>query len=479
MKHAYFFKHVAVVSAGGLLAKAIGVVYRIPLANALGGYGMGLYQMAYPLFCLVLTLCSAGVSAAMARAVASGAAEGRAALFAALRLFAVPGTLGMLLLCLLALLAAGWQGERGLVGCYLALAPAVPFTALIAVLRGYFQGRREMFPSAASEVFEQLVKAGAGLFFAMRCTDALSAARAALFAVTMSEGASLLLLLVHAWGTERARTLSVRPALDTGMLFSAFPVMLTASLLPLSHMLDSVVIVRLLSRHTADAVALYGLLAGNAAPLVGLPATLCAGLTAAIVPAVAARGGGDVRRSVKAALLAAVGLGGACAAGLFVLARPVTALLYPSLTAGEGAVLVRILRISCASAVTLAGLNTLSAALTGMGCAKRAALALLTGAAVKLALQCLLVGDPRWSVYGAAAAGSACYLVAFLLDLVYTMVEIRKDGRSEHDHGHRFGRRARRRHHARACRAAGGGQSVCAHADASLGTKFTRRGDRV
>ena len=56
----HFLKNAAVVSLGGLAAKAIGVVYRIPLANMLGGYGAGLYQMAYPLFCLMLTFSSVG-----------------------------------------------------------------------------------------------------------------------------------------------------------------------------------------------------------------------------------------------------------------------------------------------------------------------------------------------------------------------------------------------------------------------------------
>ena len=61
LRRARFLKNAAVISLGGLFAKVIGVFYRIPLANLLGGYGMGLYQMAYPLFCLLLTFSSAGI----------------------------------------------------------------------------------------------------------------------------------------------------------------------------------------------------------------------------------------------------------------------------------------------------------------------------------------------------------------------------------------------------------------------------------
>ena len=73
----HFLKDAAIVSLGGLAAKAIGVMYRIPLANLLGGYGEGLYQMAYPLFCLMLTFSSVGIPTVVARAVAAECAAGR------------------------------------------------------------------------------------------------------------------------------------------------------------------------------------------------------------------------------------------------------------------------------------------------------------------------------------------------------------------------------------------------------------------
>ena len=489
MKHAGFFKHVAVISLGGLIAKAIGAIYRIPLANMLGGYGLGLYQMAYPLFCLMLTFSSAGVPSALARTVAAERAAGREGdtLKTALRLFALPGLLGTALMAALAPVAAAWQGDGGLAGCYFALAPAVFLVALVAVLRGYYQGKSDMLPTALSEIVEQLVKAGAGLALASRFSAPVLAARAALFGVTMSELAALLFLAVRArgeCGVRRDRRLRFRRPADTGILFSALPVMASAALLPLSHMLDSVVIVRLLARHTADAVSLYGLFAGSAASLISLPATVCYGLVAASVPPIAAcfaRGNAEEgRRRATLAVLVTLALALPCAVALFAFARPAVSLLYPSLAAEEADVLVKLLRLSSVSAATLAGLNTISACLTGMGRAKRAALAMLAAVAVKFVLEFSLVGDPAWSVYGAAVASNACYLVAFFLDLLYTMRK--SDERKKvkrYDHDHRIGRRAGRRYGARARGGAGGGQGSRAHADASLGAGADGRGDRI
>jgi stage V sporulation protein B len=38
-------KGAAVIAGGGLVAKVIGALYRIPLTNLIGGEGIGLYQL--------------------------------------------------------------------------------------------------------------------------------------------------------------------------------------------------------------------------------------------------------------------------------------------------------------------------------------------------------------------------------------------------------------------------------------------------
>ena len=44
-----FIKGAIISSLGGFISKVLGAVYRIPLTNILGGEGMGIYQMVYPL----------------------------------------------------------------------------------------------------------------------------------------------------------------------------------------------------------------------------------------------------------------------------------------------------------------------------------------------------------------------------------------------------------------------------------------------
>ena len=478
MKHAKFLKNAAVISAGGLLAKGIGVLYRIPLANLLGGYGEGLYQMAYPLFCLMLPLSSAGVSTVVARAVAARRAAGRmgGTLPAALRLFSLLGLGATALMLLLSHPVARLQGEEALVGCYLALAPAILPVAILCVLRGWWQGQGEMAPTACSEIVEQLIKAGAGLLLASRFyAQPVRAAQAALFAVALSECAAL---LVVAFRT-RERRCPLLPMRGGELFFSALPAMTNAALLPLSGMLDSVLVVRLLARTTPRAVHLYGLFTGGALALVSLPATLCCGFVAAAVPAVSAAGGGKegAERALTAlAFTFAIAL--PCAAGIFLFAPVIAGLLYPALSAQDAEVLVRLLRLMCVSSAALAAVDTLAACLTAMGRAKCAMRAMLCAVLCKAALQIILVG--KLGITGAAIAANGCYLVAFFLDLFYTVDTVKADRREKrHVVHHRTRNKEGGSDAGRACGASKGGRRRRAHRNAPLGGKLEGGGDRL
>ena len=76
-KEKSFLSGALVLSLGGLLAKVLGALYRIPLTNILGSYGMGLYQLVFPLFSLLLTISTAGIPVAVSKLVAEKIALGK------------------------------------------------------------------------------------------------------------------------------------------------------------------------------------------------------------------------------------------------------------------------------------------------------------------------------------------------------------------------------------------------------------------
>lgn len=416
-------KGAAQIAAGGFLAKLIGAAYRIPLTNLLGGEGVGLYQLVYPVYCLLLTVSATGIPSSLAKLVAERQASGKsvAPLFStAMRLFLCIGAVGTLLMAALAPVLSALQGERGLLFGYFALAPSVLLTSAISVFRGYFQGQGNMLPTATSEVMEQLVKVGVGLLFAwLFRANLYLAVTAVLFAVSVSEGVTALYL----W----ARFRRSRPLPSVGervparrVLALSLPVTLSSLLLPLSGLVDSVALVRIMRGYAENAVALYGLFSGGAVTIINLPVSVCYGLAAATVPAVAADRAGAKKRIFKSLGLT-LALSAVAAVGLYLFAGTAVGLIFRSLRADERQILTALVRVYSLSAVTLSATQTLSASLTALGKPLRSAIAMGVAVALKTGLGILLVHNPTLSVFGAAIAANAGYLLSFLLDLIFVL----------------------------------------------------------
>ena len=71
-----FLKGALILTVAGVLVKVIGSVNRILLSRLLGGEGVGLYQMAYPIYLLALSISSAGIPVAISIIVAEKVARG-------------------------------------------------------------------------------------------------------------------------------------------------------------------------------------------------------------------------------------------------------------------------------------------------------------------------------------------------------------------------------------------------------------------
>ncbi len=431
-----FLKGAAWIAAGGFGAKIIGALYRIPLTNLIGGRGLGLYQLVYPVYCLLLTVSATGIPSSIAKLTAERVAKGendRAVLKTAMKLFLWIGVAGALVMAITAPFLSAAQGSEEVLGGYYALAPSVLLVSAISVFRGWFQGRNRMFPTALSEITEQSVKVGFGLLFAYLFRDNIAKAVVfLLLAVSLSELVTLFLMLflykrAHAPREEKKNR--GRVAMKTVLKLS-IPVTFSSILLPLSALLDSVLAPRLLGAYAQDAVTLYGLFAGGAVTVINLPVSVCYGIAAASVPRVAMAeqktGKNSARRRILFSLGITFAVGAASAAGLYLFAEPAAKIVFRSLAGDELSVLIGLIKAFSISALTLSCVQTLSACLTAQGKPQYAALSMLIALTVKTGIYAFLLRDPSTSVFGLVYATNIAYAVAFLLDLLYNMYITRK-----------------------------------------------------
>jgi stage V sporulation protein B len=424
-----FIKSAVIIAGGGFVAKLIGAVYRVPLTNFIGSEGIGLYQMVFPFYCLLLTVSATGIPSAIAALTAervAGGKSGRLLFKTAMKLFLFIGGLGTLLMGLIAPALARAQGEISLIDGYRAIAPAVLLVSAISVFRGYFQGYNKMSPTAVSEIIEQVVKVGAGLVFAyIHRGNPYRAVTWLLFAVSLSEGAALLFLCIK---FRRLRDLRERLKDDSrvaikGILKRSFPVTLSSGLIPLSSLLDSILAVRMMGRYSMNPVGLYGLFSGGAVTVINLPVSICYGLAAASIPAVAGERGDFKKRKKKIifSLLITLLVSIPCAVGLYLFSPFIVKTLFRSLTGTEKEIMSSLVKVFSISAVTLSCTQTLSACLTAQGRTMCAVCSMALGIAVKTGLELLLLQNERLSVTGLAIATNVCYAVSFMFNLLFNL----------------------------------------------------------
>lgn len=162
-----FLHGALILTAAAVIVKIIGALFKIPLTIILGGEGSAHFYTAYDIFGPVSAIAVAGLPVAVSKLIAESAALGRYRDVKktgkiALMLFCVTGGLGFLVTFLLAKPFAQSVGNPEGAYAVMAISPAVLFLCLMSAYRGYFEGLRNMYPTALSQITEAVFKLIAG-----------------------------------------------------------------------------------------------------------------------------------------------------------------------------------------------------------------------------------------------------------------------------------------------------------------------------
>lgn len=155
-----------------LLVKVIGAIFKIPLSKILNTAGNGYFTAAYDLFTPIYSLAMAGLPIAVSRVVSEHMTnqkynDVKNSLKITKRIFKISGLVGFILLISLTFPFVKFSGAKPeTVYSILAISPALFFCCIMSAYRGYYEGLRNMYPTAISDVIEALGKLILGLGFA-------------------------------------------------------------------------------------------------------------------------------------------------------------------------------------------------------------------------------------------------------------------------------------------------------------------------
>lgn len=432
-----FIKGALVLSLGGLLAKILGALYRIPLTNIIGSYGMGLYQLVFPPYILFLTVAQCGVPVALSKLIAEKnqlgcSAEGKKIFQFALLVLGGVGLVCALAMAGLSNVIASSQGNSDTALAFKIVAPALLFVPITNVLKAYFQGNMNMVPSGVTTVIEQVVKLAVGLTCAIKfMPDVQKAVMGAVFAITVSEFCSLAIMTgVYIAKGKNKQFAKLQKAdykpIASQVFVLAVPVALGGIAMQMSQVVDSVMVVNLLAVNKAT--ELYGLWTGPVNSMLGLPIALSSGVAVSALPAITkAFVGGDrqkLNQSFNSAIKLTLVIALPCALGMTVLSKPILGLLYGALPTEEIHTASVLLTLSGASIIFLAVLQTAVSVCQAVGKPYATVVIVSLSIVVKAILNAILLPISNINIYGAAISETMCYLFATVCVIIYLKAKV-------------------------------------------------------
>ncbi|MCC8105371.1 MAG: polysaccharide biosynthesis protein [Clostridiales bacterium] len=356
----------SILAAAAIIAKIIGMLYRVPLQNILGNEGNGYYSTANEIYAILLMVSCFNMPLAVSRLVSVRVQRGEYR--NAHRVFLCAVRFSMLVGGVIALVTYVCAGliTKYLLSSELAvyglrvLAPAIFISAILGTFRGYFQGFSNMVPTAFSQVVEQIVNAVVSLVCAdimfrygeslaeTQGNDSLAAAWGAAggtFGTVASITVALIVVMIIY--LSQAKNLRTRMRKDhTGvresqadiyreLIVTIVPIILSTVVYNITNVIDLGVFSNVLQGQgytEEQTMTIWGIYSGQFRVLMNVPLALASSLSPSVVPSLTAamekRDKAEARRKVQTSIRFTMLLTIPCAAGLAALAEPIITMLF-------------------------------------------------------------------------------------------------------------------------------------------------------
>lgn len=290
-----------VLTLTSLVTRVLGFIFRIYMSNIMGAEGLGLYQLIFPIYMLIWAACSAGISLAVSKQVATHTARHKHA--DATRVLKASIVLSISIgLCISALLFAfaPWIATYYIHAPNTALSlrylsACVPFMCIACCIRGYFQGRQEMAVSGTAQVVEQVARMIVIYIFAGFYIPQGIAYACALGTLGLCAGEMMSCLFTFIMFRLKQRklppsraTIAYSTTLST-LVAIAIPITANRFLMSALSSIENILIPIQLQKYGFDpseALGMYGMFSGMALPLLFFPSMVTMSISTALVPAI-------------------------------------------------------------------------------------------------------------------------------------------------------------------------------------------------
>ncbi len=370
-----YIKQGTILAAASLLVRIIGMIYRFPMSNIIGEEGNGIYSVAFEIYDVVLIISSYSLPLAMSKIISAKhiKRENRNILktFRCAMIFAA--CMGGIAASVLFFGADYFEAHiasgkyTGLALPLRVLAPTVFIVAIMGVLRGLFQGKKTMIPTAISQIIEQIVNAVVSIYAAYSLMQAhnLSQRLAGWGAAggtmgTLFGAISGLMFLLLVYILYRPTLLRIARRDKTGkndsyvniyrsIILTALPIILSQTVYQISGIIDYSMLGSIGSIKGMDDLAVKtatGLYSTKYRLLLSVPIAIATAMSSSILPSIsssyAIKDYDDVKGKIHLGIKFNMLIAFPCFIGLSVLGQPILKMLYPGQDYVTGGILLSV-----------------------------------------------------------------------------------------------------------------------------------------
>ncbi len=348
----------SILAFASISSRIIGLIYKIVLTRKIGFIGMGYYNIAYDYYNIALIISSLSIPLAISKLIA--AREQRREYKNSYKIFTtaiiislITGGAAAFILFVFADKFAAISKLPDAAYPLRVLAPTLLVVAVLGVLRGLFQGKKTMVPTAMSQIFEQVVNAFVSVFAAIwlitiQTDTSLTAAYGAMggtLGTLVGAGAGFLFMIVvflinlPLFRKQRKRDKDPVPESTkeaaTAIVFTIFPIIMSQFVFQASGLLDNIIFgnhMSLTGLNQEQIAALYESYSNKYRQLTNVPVAIAAAMSSAVVPSLSSSFAikdmisirNKIASSIKLNMLLAI----PSAVGMSVLGKPIIELLY-------------------------------------------------------------------------------------------------------------------------------------------------------
>lgn len=376
----------SILAIAGLITRLIGLIYKIPLQRIIGDEGIGYYGYAYEIYNIALLLSSYSIPVAISKLVAAKEANHEYVntnrIFKFGMLFGA--SVGLAASLIVFIFADKFAELIQAPGCTIplrVLAPTIFVFSIMGIIRGLFQGKKTMVPTAVSQLIEQIFNAIGSVVAALLLMKAFADnEKVAAYGAAGGTAGTLIgavfgllfMLLIYSANRgyfKKREEKDMTGAEDpTGFVIKSvaltmLPIVLSQTVYQVSGFIDGTMFSSIMSSKGMDEkfrMSLFGIYSGKYKQLYNVPVAIASAFGVSIVPTLASsykkesleKTKEKIASSIKLNMLVAI----PSAAGLGFLSKPILHLLFSSVGDNYGP---QLMSLGCIAVIVFA-LSTLT-----------------------------------------------------------------------------------------------------------------------